>query len=135
MITSHDAAETIEFGRQLAASLQPGDVVAMTGDLGAGKTCLVKGIAAGLRVTQAVTSPTFTLIHEYRDGRLPVYHVDLYRLDSVRQAQAIGLEEYLAGDGVTIIEWAEKIAELLPANTRWIKMKVTGETTRQIELT
>lgn len=135
MTISHDAAETMDFGRQLAASLQPGDVIAMTGDLGAGKTCLVKGIAAGLGVTQAVTSPTFTLIHEYRDGRLPVYHVDLYRLDSVQQAQAIGLEEYLAGDGVTIIEWAEKIAELLPANARWIKMKVTGDTTRQIEFT
>jgi tRNA threonylcarbamoyladenosine biosynthesis protein TsaE len=135
MITSHSVAETMDFGRQLAASLQPRDVVAMTGDLGAGKTCLVKGIAAGLGVTQVVTSPTFTLIHEYRDGRLPVYHVDLYRLDSVRQAQAIGLEEYLGGDGVTIIEWAEKITELLPANARWINMKVAGETTRQIEFT
>src|SRR5438093_998187 len=113
MIISHSAAETMDFGRQLAASLRPRDVVALTGDLGAGKTCLVKGVAAGLGVTQVVTSPTFTLIHEYRDGRLPVYHVDLYRLDSVRQAQAIGLEEYLAGDGVTIIEWAEKITELL----------------------
>ena len=135
MTISHSAAETMDFGRQLAASLQPRDVVALTGDLGAGKTCLVKGIAAGLGVTQVVTSPTFTLIHEYRDGRLPVYHVDLYRLDSVRQAQAIGLEEYLAGDGVTIIEWAEKITELLPANARWIKMQVTSDTTRQIELT
>src|SRR5947207_9211067 len=114
MITSHSAAETMDIGRQLAATLKPGDVLALTGDLGAGKTCLVKGIALGLGIAQDVTSPTFTIIHEYRGGRLPLYHVDLYRLDSARQTVAIGIEDYLHPDGVTVIEWAEKIEPLLP---------------------
>src|SRR5436853_7353730 len=100
MIISRSAAETIEFGRQLARTLQPVDVVALSGDLGAGKTCLIKGIAAGLGVTQEVTSPTFTLIHEYP----PLVHVDLYRLASESEAINIGIEEYLNGPGITIIE-------------------------------
>src|SRR5712671_1234439 len=126
MIISHGAAETMAFGRQLAAELRPGDVVALTGDLGAGKTCLVKGIAAGLGVTQEVTSPTFTLIHEYP----PLAHVDLYRLDS---AHGIGLEDYLGGPWITVIEWAEKIEALLPAHTKRIRLAVIDENARSIE--
>ena len=117
----------MEFGRQLAQSLRPGDVVALTGDLGAGKTCLVKGIAAGLGVTQEVTSPTFTLIHEYP----PLAHVDLYRLDS---AYGIGLEDYLGGQWITVIEWAEKIESLLPAHTKRIRLTALDDTTRRIEV-
>jgi tRNA threonylcarbamoyladenosine biosynthesis protein TsaE len=127
MTISNSAAETIAFGRQLAGRLKPGDVVALTGDLGAGKTCLVKGIALGLGVKQDVTSPTFTLIHEYP----PLAHVDLYRLDS---AEGIGLEEYLGGPWITVIEWAGKVESLLPANTLRIRLTVTGENTRQIEV-
>jgi tRNA threonylcarbamoyladenosine biosynthesis protein TsaE len=127
MIISRSAAETMEFGRQLAQSLRPGDVVALTGDLGAGKTCLVKGIAAGLGVTQEVTSPTFTLIHEYP----PLAHVDLYRLDS---AYGIGLEDYLGGQWITVIEWAEKIESLLPAHTKRIRLTALDDTTRRIEV-
>src|SRR5258707_12703275 len=108
MIISHTPAETMEFGRQLATTLRPGDVIALTGDLGAGKTCLVKGIAAGLGITQDVTSPTFTLIHEYRGGRLPLAHVDLYRLNDELEAINIGIEDYLNGAGLTVIEWAER---------------------------
>ncbi len=134
MTISRSAAETIEFGRHLAQSLQPGDVVALSGDLGAGKTCLVKGIAAGLGITQDVTSPTYTIIHEYRGGRLPLVHVDLYRLDTVPQAIATGIEEYLNGDGVTVIEWAEKIAALLPEQAKRIRMEIVDETTRRIEV-
>ena len=133
MIISHSAAETMEFGRQLAASLRVGDVVALDGDLGAGKTCLVKGIARGLGISQDVTSPTFTLIHEYRGGRLPLFHVDLYRLDSVQQALQIGLEDVLAGNGITVIEWADKIAPLLPAAAKRFHLRVTGENDRTIE--
>lgn len=114
------------FGRQLAARLKPGDVVALTGDLGAGKTCLVKGLADGLGVTQDITSPTFTLIHECP----PLAHVDLYRLDS---AEGIGLEEYLQPPWITVIEWADKAAALLPAHTIHIRLTVTGENQRQIE--
>ncbi|MCG3150074.1 MAG: tRNA threonylcarbamoyladenosine biosynthesis protein TsaE [Verrucomicrobiae bacterium] len=126
-IISHSAADTLQFGRQLAATLKPGDVLALSGDLGAGKTCLVKGIAAGLGITQAVTSPTFTLIHEYP----PLAHVDLYRLDS---AAGIGLEDYLDAPWITVIEWADRCAALLPAHTKHIRLTVVDDTTRQIEV-
>jgi tRNA threonylcarbamoyladenosine biosynthesis protein TsaE len=127
MIISRSAAETIEFGRQLARTLKPGDVVALNGDLGAGKTCLVKGIAAGLGITHEITSPTFTLIHEYP----PLAHVDLYRLDSV---YGIGLEEYFGGRWITVIEWAEKIESELPARTKHVRLTVLDDTSRQIEV-
>jgi len=135
MTISHSAEETIAFGRQLAGSLRAGDVLALTGDLGAGKTCLVKGLAAGLNITHAVTSPTFTLIHEYRGGRLPLAHIDLYRLATASEAVNIGIEEYLSGVGVTVIEWAERIESLLPAQTKRIRLTAIDETTRQIEVT
>jgi tRNA threonylcarbamoyladenosine biosynthesis protein TsaE len=134
MIISHSQDETIEYGRRLAAELRPGSVLALSGELGAGKTCLVKGIARGLGVQQEVTSPTFTLIHEYRDGRLPLYHVDLYRLDSVEAAVGIGIEEYLPGDGVTVIEWAEKIESLLPLGTKRLRLSLVNDTSRRIEV-
>jgi tRNA threonylcarbamoyladenosine biosynthesis protein TsaE len=133
-IESHSAQETVEFGRLLAGELRSGDVVALVGELGAGKTCLVKGIALGLGITQAVTSPTFTLIHEYRDGRLPLYHVDLYRLNSAEQAIGIGVEDYLGTEGVTVIEWAEKIEPLLPEHARRIHLETKDESTRRIEV-
>src|SRR5437867_10853598 len=101
MIISRSATETIEFGRHLAASLRPGDVVALSGDLGAGKTCLVKGIAAGLGIHQPITSPTFTIIHEYP----PLAHVNLYRVDSVA---GLGLEGYFGPPWITVIDRAEK---------------------------
>jgi tRNA threonylcarbamoyladenosine biosynthesis protein TsaE len=133
MTISRSAADTFAFGRELARQLKPGDVVALTGDLGAGKTVLVKGIADGLGVEQPVTSPTFTIIHEYRGGRLPLAHVDLYRLDNVEQALAIGIEDYLGGEAVTVIEWAEKIAPLLPERARRIHLRIENEHTRRIE--
>ena len=127
MTISRSAVETFSFGRELAGQLRVGDVIALTGDLGAGKTCLVKGIAAGLGITQEITSPTFTVIHEYP----PLAHVDLYRLES---AYGIGLEDYLGGQWITVIEWAEKIRALLPDRTKWIRMEVVDETTRRIEV-
>jgi tRNA threonylcarbamoyladenosine biosynthesis protein TsaE len=139
MTISHNAAETMDFGRRLAGELQAGDVLALTGELGAGKTCFVKGIAAGLGVTQEVTSPTFTLIHEYRGGRLPLAHIDLYRLENVGEAVNIGVEDYFGGppaaggQGVTVIEWAERIEPLLPANTKRIRLSIVDENTRNIE--
>jgi tRNA threonylcarbamoyl adenosine modification protein YjeE len=107
-ITSHSPAETFAFARQLAAELRSGDVLALLGDLGAGKTHFVKGLAAGLLHTGEVTSPTFTLIHEYTGGTLPLYHFDFYRLESEDETLAIGLDDYLAGEGVLAIEWADK---------------------------
>jgi tRNA threonylcarbamoyladenosine biosynthesis protein TsaE len=131
---THSVAETIAFGAALARQLAAGAVLALSGELGSGKTCLVKGLARGLGITAHVTSPTFTIIHQYYGGRLPLAHIDLYRLDSIQQALATGIEEHLSPAGVTVIEWAEKIAPLLPANALRIHLAVTGETTRRIEI-
>lgn len=133
-VETHAVEETVKFGEQLAGALHRGDVLALSGDLGTGKTALVKGIARGLGITRDVTSPTFTLVHEYAGGQLPLFHIDLYRLDNVEQALAIGIEDYLNGTGVTAIEWAEKIESLLPARTTRIRMKSVGENTRRIEV-
>lgn len=134
-IETHSAAETVAFGKRFAIELRAGNVIALSGELGAGKTCLVKGIALGLGIQQDVTSPTFTLIHEYSGGRLPLFHADLYRLDSAPQAQAIGIEDYLNGSGVTVIEWAEKIATLLPAGTIRVHIEIISESIRRIQIT
>lgn len=120
MITSRSAAETAAAGRARARQLQPGDVLALVGDLGAGKTEFVKGLAAGLQSDAAVTSPTFTLIHEYADGRLPLYHFDFYRLEKEAEALALGLDVYFFGEGVSVVEWADRFPRLFPENTRWI---------------
>ena len=133
-VETHSITETLEFGARLARELRRGDVVALSGELGAGKTALVKGIARGLGITADVTSPTFTLIHEYNGGQMPLYHVDLYRLEGVPQALAIGIEDYLNGQGVTVIEWAERIAPLLPPHTTRIRIESLGENTRRIEV-
>jgi len=127
--------ETVALGEQLASSLPAGTVVALSGDLGAGKTALTKGIAHGLGVTDTITSPTFTLVNEHaaRDGRR-LYHVDLYRLDQPQQAVEIGIEEELAPDGWTIIEWAEKLGDVLPASAVRIHIDVVGENERRISV-
>lgn len=105
--------ETNRFGACLGKLSQPGDVICLYGDLGAGKTALSKGIALGLEVTEHVTSPTYTLINEYM-GRLPFYHLDLYRLCAEEEALELGIEEYLYGTGVTVLEWPSRIADLIP---------------------
>lgn len=119
-IISATAEETVAHGHAFGATLRRGDVLALCGELGAGKTHFVKGLAAGLGAPVSVTSPTFTLLHEYAGGRLPLYHFDFYRLDDADAALRIGLDEYLFGDGVCVIEWAEKFPALLPPHTRWL---------------
>jgi tRNA threonylcarbamoyladenosine biosynthesis protein TsaE len=133
-LDSNSVEETLDFGERLGRELQRGDVVALFGDLGAGKTALVKGIARGLGVTQEVTSPTFTLVHEYTGGRLPLFHIDLYRLDSLDQALAIGIEEYLNGPGATAVEWSEKIESLLPATAIRIRITASDNNVHRIEV-
>lgn len=133
LFTSNSVEETVEFARQWSSSLVPNDIVALAGDLGAGKTHFVKGLAAGLNVNADVTSPTFTLIHEYPGGWLPLYHVDFYRLEETEEAVKIGIEEYLDGDGVTAIEWADKFADLIPETARWIRFRLLENDTREIE--
>ncbi len=134
-IISHSLDQTRRIGARLAALLQPGDLILLEGAFGAGKTSFTQGIARGLSVGDAyITSPTFTLINEYEDGRLPLYHVDLYRLDSPDQARDLGLLDYIEGDGVTVIEWPERAAGLLPAQHLTIYLSDLTETKRALRL-
>jgi tRNA threonylcarbamoyladenosine biosynthesis protein TsaE len=130
-IITKSAEETIKLGKKIGAFLLPNEVLALTGDLGAGKTTLIQGIAEGLGVKDYVTSPTFIIINEYQ-GRFPFYHIDLYRLDEVSQIEDLGIEEYFNKDGVCVIEWAEKLKELMPQNAEKIEIKVLSENEREI---
>lgn len=132
MITSRSAAETAACGHARAKQLQPGDVLALVGDLGAGKTEFVKGLATGLQSDAVVTSPTFTLIHEYLDGRLPLYHFDFYRLQNEADALALGLDDYFFGAGVSVVEWADRFPALFPGQTRWLYFETNDDETRVI---
>lgn len=126
--------ETRRAGERLGARLQPGDVVALIGELGAGKTCFIQGLAHGLGVTGDVTSPTFVLVNEYR-GRLPIHHLDAYRTGSLTELADLGIEEMLHGDGVTVIEWADKLLPLLPARTITVRLSGLGDEPRRIAIT
>lgn len=132
---SKSVEETIATGEKLAAKLKKGSVVALVGDLGSGKTVFTKGVAKGLGVKNAryVNSPTFVTIKEY-EGKMPLYHFDLYRLDHYTSFDEMNYEEYFYGAGVTVIEWADKIRKLLPKKYIEVKLSVTGETKRKIEI-
>ena len=106
--------DTEKLGEKIGQKVQPGTVIALIGDLGTGKTTLTKSIARGLGVTETVTSPTFNIIREYRSGRLPLYHFDVYRIGDPDEMFELGYEEYFSGDGVCVVEWADLIEELLP---------------------
>jgi tRNA threonylcarbamoyladenosine biosynthesis protein TsaE len=131
-IISHSPEETYRAGSEAAAQMRPGDVLALDGPLGAGKTQWVKGLAAGLGSAAPVTSPTFTLIHEYPGGRLPLYHMDCYRIESAGELLATGLDDYLDGRGVLAIEWAGKFPELIPATARWVRFTICEGDEREI---
>ncbi|MFB1100129.1 MULTISPECIES: tRNA (adenosine(37)-N6)-threonylcarbamoyltransferase complex ATPase subunit type 1 TsaE [Terribacillus] len=120
----HTIEDTNSFGRKLAELLQPGDMITMEGDLGAGKTTLTKAIGAGLGVKRTINSPTFTIIKEY-EGRLPLYHMDVYRLED--SDEDIGFEEYFSGEGVSIVEWAQFIEDYLPKERLELTLKHDGE--------
>jgi tRNA threonylcarbamoyladenosine biosynthesis protein TsaE len=115
-------AETAAFGRELAVAATPGTVIALIGDLGTGKTTLTKAIAEGLGVTETVTSPTFAIIKEYESGRMPLYHFDVYRIGGAEDMYALGFEEYFYGDGLTVVEWADRVEELLPPRAIVIRL-------------
>ena len=117
-ITTHSADETQALGTKLAKRLQPGDVIAYFGDLGAGKTALTRGIAQGLGITDIVTSPTYTIVNEYLTGRLPLFHFDMYRLGSSDELFDIGWEDYLARGGVCAVEWSENVEDALQGTIR-----------------
>jgi tRNA threonylcarbamoyladenosine biosynthesis protein TsaE len=136
VLLSKNPEETFQIGRMLADGLQAGDVIAMTGELGSGKTCLTQGIARGLGVPEgyAVTSPTFTLINEYPGRQLPLYHLDVYRLAGHTDLADMGYDEYLCGRGVMVIEWAEKIREAVPVGALFVVMTYIEENIRKIEI-
>jgi len=133
-IATSGEAQTEAYAAEFAAGLRPGDVVALTGELGSGKTCFVRGVCQGLSILEPVLSPTFSLLNVYTTGRLPVYHMDVYGLREASECLDIGLEEILDGNGICLIEWAERIRELLPEKTIWVNFSHAGGDRREIRV-
>ncbi len=134
-IVSRSVKQTIAIGKAISRYLEPGDIVCLEGNLGSGKTVLAKGVASGLGVDpKAVMSPTFVLIRQYLGGRMPVYHFDLYRLGSCDDIAGLGYEEYLYGQGVCLIEWADRMSVLMPQDCLTIAMQVHGDNSRLLRL-
>ncbi len=131
--TTNSAEETIELGKKIGSLLQKGDIIAMQGTLAAGKTTITKGIAEALGVKDTITSPTFCLISEY-EGKMPLYHMDVYRLDGAEDFANLGTEDMLYGEGISIIEWSEKIMEELPKKTIILKLTPHENGTRTITI-
>jgi tRNA threonylcarbamoyladenosine biosynthesis protein TsaE len=136
-LTTHSAEETVAFGRTLAELLSPPKIVLLRGDLGAGKTTLVKGIAEGFQAAseEDVTSPTFTLVHEYRGPRANLYHIDLYRIDTPRQLETLGLDDLVSANSILLIEWGEKFPRFAHERDVEIALESVGENTRHIRIT
>ena len=132
--TSVSPVETQRIAREFGSALPRGSVVALVGQLGAGKTQFVKGLVAGIGADAEVTSPTFTLIHEYIGGRLPVYHFDFFRIEDREAAERLGLDEYFFGDGVSVVEWADKFREIIPTDALWISFETKSENERLLIL-
>ena len=135
VLQTGSTSETIQIGKSIGSLLLPGDVVALVGELGAGKTQFIKGLAAGagIRKPAYVSSPSFALINEY-EGKIPFYHIDLFRLETEKEAGDLGLEEYFQGIGITAIEWADKIPSLLPREMLFIHIAYAGKNTRSLEI-
>ena len=129
---SNSPAETEAIGRQVAERIDVGGVLALKGELGSGKTLFVKGLVAGLGSSADVTSPTFTIAHEYRGGRLPVYHFDFFRLEDSQSLARLGLDDYFFGDGISVIEWADRFPEFIPEQARRILFEIKSDTQRTI---
>jgi tRNA threonylcarbamoyladenosine biosynthesis protein TsaE len=132
IVRSNSTEETWQFSKKLAQKLQPGDVITLEGDLGAGKTTFTKGLAVGLDISRNVSSPTFTIIKEYQ-GRLPLYHMDVYRLED--SYEDLGFDEYFEGEGVTVVEWAHLIEEQLPNELLQISITHGEENSRILTIT
>ena len=132
-IRTNSPLETEELGKKIGNALKKGDVVSLRGSLGAGKTVIAKGIARSLGIEEAIVSPTFTLVQEY-DGREKLYHLDIYRLSGDDEFESMGGEEFLYPDGITLIEWSEKIDDMLPDNTIYITVTINDDLSRTIEI-
>ncbi len=123
VIESKRPEDTFLLGKRLGEKASPGDVYLLEGDLGTGKTVFTQGFAAGLGILEPVSSPTFTIVQEYEEGRLPFYHFDVYRIGDVEEMEEIGYEDYFYGEGVSLIEWANLIEEILPGNAKRIMIE------------
>jgi tRNA threonylcarbamoyladenosine biosynthesis protein TsaE len=123
VIESSSPDDTLALGRQLGQAAQPGEVYTLVGDLGVGKTVLTQGIAEGLGITEPISSPTFTIVQVYEEGRMPFYHFDVYRIGDIGEMDEIGYEDYFYGDGLTMIEWANLIEEILPQRRKEITIE------------
>ena len=131
---SNTPAETEAFSERLAEDARIGSVFALQGELGSGKTQFTRGFVARMGSHATVSSPTFTIVHEYRDGRLPVYHFDFFRVESRQALKRLAVEDYFFGDGVSIIEWADRFPEFVPEHARWIVFEIKSENQRAITL-
>jgi tRNA threonylcarbamoyladenosine biosynthesis protein TsaE len=132
--TSDRVEQTEAIARGFAANLEAGAVVALSGELGAGKTHFTKAMVHALGSDVDVTSPTFTLVHEYSGGRLPVYHFDFFRLENPQSAARLGLDEYFFGDGVSVVDWPSRFPELIPPGAHWVRIEMLSATKRLIHL-
>ena len=133
-VITNSAAETRELGKRLAEKLKAGDVILLEGDLGAGKSEFARGVAKGLGVTETVTSPSFTILNVYESGKLPLYHFDWYRLESSEELYELGMDEYLGGNGIALVEWPTQCPDAVPEECLRIRITATGENSRQIEM-
>lgn len=133
VIKTKDTEETERLGRRIGEKLKKGDVVSLRGSLGAGKTVIAKGIARSLGIGEAIVSPTFTIVQEY-DGKEKLYHLDIYRLSGEDEFESMGGEEFLYPDGITLIEWSEKIDSMLPDSTIYIDVTINDDLTRSISI-
>lgn len=122
-IETNSPGETFAAGRRLGLAAQPGEIYTLNGELGVGKTVFTQGVAAGLDITETVNSPTFTIVQIYEKGRLPFYHFDVYRIEDIEEMDEIGYEDYFYGEGICIIEWADRIRELIPADAKNITIE------------
>lgn len=123
IIETNTPKETFELGKSIGAMAEPGQVYTLIGDLGVGKTVFTQGLAEGLQITEPISSPTFTIVQVYEEGRLPLYHFDVYRIGDVEEMEEIGYEDYFYGEGVSLIEWANLIEEILPDRYTEIKIE------------
>lgn len=123
VIETNNARETFEAGRKIGLEAMPGDVIGLCGDLGVGKTVFTQGVAAGLGITGPVSSPTFTIVQTYDEGRIPLYHFDVYRIGDITEMDEIGFDDYVFGEGLSLIEWADLIEEILPENTKIVRIE------------
>ena len=132
MVITNSAAETRALGERLAGQLKAGDVILLEGELGAGKSELARGVAKGLGVQETVTSPSFTILNVYESGRVPLYHFDWYRLESAEELYELGMDEYLGGEGIALVEWPGRGPEAIPETHLRIRIEAEGENTRRI---